>query len=298
MKSHHSVGIVIINFNGLRDTIECLESIVEISYPQYAVIVVDNASTIDELSKIKEVFPQFEYIQSTSNCGFSGANNIGIRHAMSIGMDCIMLLNNDTTVSKHFLEPLVSALLEGETIGLVTPQICHYQQKDTVWLSGGKLNKYTGTGYGMQTGKKIILSDRTEKISFASGCCVLMSKEAILTVGEWDENFFLYMEDVDYSFRMVKAGFGMLVVKNSVIFHKINASTGRNNNQLPIYYTIRNRLYFSRKHFDFPSVFSFAFIFITTMVKLTFWLFADKSRYRFGKLALKDFVKGKTGMMI
>jgi GT2 family glycosyltransferase len=297
MRIDPKITIVIINYNGLTDTMECLSSITKITYPRFSVIVVDNASDENELPILQSEYPQYSYLQSEINGGFSAANNLGIQQALTSGADCVLLLNNDTTVTPGFIEPMVDSLFEYPKVGMVTPQICYYSQKDVLWMSGGTLNKYTGTGYMSMSGEKLSISPVIQHTTFISGCCALITKEVLLSIGPWDEKYFLYMEDIDYSYRVSMAGYTMLVVRNSVIYHKVNASTRKNNNQQPIYYMIRNRLYFVSKYFDRASIFAFGFILISTLIKLVWWYGNNPTKYSFGKMAVIDYFKGHMGKL-
>ena len=289
------VLVVIINYNGYENTVECLESIRRITYPNYKVVVIDNASRNDEISDLKRSFPEHTYILSKKNIGFSGANNLGIQFGQQAGAELFLFLNNDTIVTKDFLEPLVQPFITMDEVGVTTPQIAYYHSRDTLWMAGGALSKIRGSGYGYKAGSRVTMSTDLEDITFASGCCILIPSAVISTIGSWREDFFLYVEDVELSLRVMKAGYKIYLVNESIIYHKVNASMQLQTNNLPLYYMIRNKLYLSLIYFDIYSVFAIAYITVSTCAKMMLWLLFDRKKFHAAFEALYDFSRGRFG---
>lgn len=242
-----SVAIVLVNYNCYNDTLECVESLLKISYSNYTIFLVDNAST--EENKISDnVFlkEHTRLIESDVNLGFSGGNNIAIKKALDEKFDYILLLNNDTTVEPCFLSALVSAAENDRQIGIVTGKIYYYYQRDTIWSAGGTYNK--ATGFTVQFSGADSEEFNTEKeITFATGCLMLIPSRVMAQVGLLDETYFLYSEDTDYCQRVLLAGYKMLYTPKSVIYHKVSASTG-NRSPMQQRYMMRNNLYMIKKY--------------------------------------------------
>lgn len=130
------VSIVILNWNGVKDTLECLESCFKIDYPNFEVIVVDNASLDGSLEKIKEKFPQVTLLQNSQNLGYAEGNNVGMRYAVTRGADYFWLLNNDTTVEVGALKMLVEVMESVPSVGLASPVIYSYDNQDKLQFCG------------------------------------------------------------------------------------------------------------------------------------------------------------------
>ena len=303
------IAIVILNYNGWEDTIECLESL-ETTLNSYkyvvSLIVVDNDSKNESVDKLTDFMSRSygndfccttdDYeassykcvlYQSKSNLGFSAGNNIGIRISQQRKCDYVMLLNNDTIVDDGFLPPLVSMLEKDSTIGMVGPKIYDYYHKDEYTL-GGYYSRYKGSGYSYYN------SDKADQqyINYLSGCCWLIRLSAIEKCGLMDEAYFLYVEDVDYSCTFVNHGYKLSCSKNSVIFHK----EGRSTTVTPTlyYYNTRNRLYLCKKlGYGIPTKLVFyAYFFLT---RLNYYVRKPELRL-YIKKAIKDYICGNYGM--
>ena len=126
---YSKVTIILLNWNGKEDTIECLESLKHITYPNYEILLVDNGSTDGSVECFRERYPGMEIIENGENLGFAEGNNVGIRRAMDEGADYVLLLNNDTVVDPEFLGELVKVGESDPKIGIVGPKICYYNNK-------------------------------------------------------------------------------------------------------------------------------------------------------------------------
>lgn len=250
MEIEPKVAIILVNYNGYKDTIECLQSLRSIEYKNYEVIVVDNASTNESVKEIKSFISGNErLIESNANDGFSSGNNIGIRYALNNGADYCLLLNNDTIVEPDFLNKLVDAFNNSEYCGLTIGKILYEGQRNLIWYAGGSISERTAKTVhwhyketDQETTKEIA------QVTFATGCCMCISKKVIDQVGYLDEEYFLYEEDVDYCCRIKKAGFDIIYVPDSRIYHKVSSSS----NEISVstqYYIIRNKLIMINKHY-------------------------------------------------
>ena len=234
------VGVVLVNYNGSEDTIDCLNSLLNSSYKNILTIVVDNLSTdnSEEILKEKEKELRFTLICSPENNGFSAGNNIGIRYAFDHGCSHVLLLNNDTVVTPDFLSELMK-YDDGKKA--LTGTILYFWKKDKVWYGGGTVNKFTGKTVHLHKEETVeTVASVPESISFISGCELLVSKQIVNAIGLMDEDYFLYGEDVDYSLRISNHVFGLRYVPTSIIYHKVSASTSKISKATQ-YYSVRNR---------------------------------------------------------
>jgi GT2 family glycosyltransferase len=241
------VSIIILNWNGLQDTMECLESLKKITYPNYEVIVVDNGSDGEDPGILRERFGDYvRVIENDQNYGFSEGNNIGIRDALKRRTDYVLLLNNDTTVDMDFLTELVLVGESHSQIGLLGPKIYFYREPTRIWFAGGKIslrspNSNRGQGQ-IDKGQ----FDQVICVDFLSGSCMIIRRNVLESVGLLDPIYFFGLEDIDISLRATQAGFCNVFVPASRIWHKVYRSGVKNRN-IP-YYTSRNSLILARKH--------------------------------------------------
>lgn len=103
-----SVAVIVLNWNGTDDTVECLRSLLQVDYPRYEIVVVDNGSRESPRARIADEFPSVTYLETAQNLGYAGGNNVGIRHALARGHDYVFVLNNDTVVEPEFLTQAVA----------------------------------------------------------------------------------------------------------------------------------------------------------------------------------------------
>jgi hypothetical protein len=270
----------------------------KISYPNIKIIVVDNNSLNDEAELLKNNYGDKVHILSCKkNLGFSGGNNIGIKYSLEDKADFVLLLNNDTTVEADFLEPLVNKFNSSNQVGITAPQINYFNEPDKIWSAGGKISRIRSSGFAKSNIKETEFNKGHKSVSFVSGCCMLIRNEVLERIGLFDENFFLYNEDTDLCERAIRAGYEILIISESKIYHKVNSSTEKNMSLLPLYYTTRNRLYFAKK--NFPTTFGLTFLYIISSMifKSIIWFLSGKRKnISVVKNAIKDFLAGKMGM--
>jgi GT2 family glycosyltransferase len=245
MKTWPLVSIITVNFNGNEITDQFLNSLLQISYKNIEIIVVDNASNIlpDEL-KIK--YPIINLIKSKKNIGFAAGNNLGIREAKG---KYFFLLNNDTELATSFLEPIVELMESNENIGVSSSKLLYYSQPNIIQYAGHSgINLYTGRGFVV--GFMDADSDKynaSYKTELAHGAAMMISRNAINKIGVMAELYFLYYEEIDFCERIKQSGFEIWYCGQSVVYHKESMTTGKSS-PLKTYYLTRNRLIFSRRN--------------------------------------------------
>jgi GT2 family glycosyltransferase len=240
------VSIITVNYNQAEVTCALIESLNKITYPNFEVIVVDNNSTEDDPSIIKERYPNIIFIQNPINYGFAAGNNFGLMRARG---DYVMLINNDIEVPSGFLEPLVKKLQDNPQIGAVSPKIKFYYQPDTIQYAGyTPINNITMRNFAIgywEKDKGQYEEDR--ETAYAHGAAMLVPMEVVKKVGLMSYIFFLYYEEADWCARIAREGYSMYYVHNSYVLHKESVSTGKLS-ALKIYYLNRNRIVFMRRN--------------------------------------------------
>jgi GT2 family glycosyltransferase len=264
------IYIVLLNYNGYKDTIACLKSVLKSDYKNYKIVVVDNASTDDSinylLSWVKSekleylFFTQKEYLHPTAtnensiifilsdkNGGFASGNNLCIRYALlKDDFDYIWLLNNDTVIRNDTLSLLVEYAKTYKT-GITGSALFYYHEPSKIQTYGGYIDKVLGTG------KHITDASAISKLEYIVGASFLIDKKVIDKIGVLSEEYFLYYEDTDYSFEARKNGFKLGVAVDSIVYHKEGGSTGSNKNimqksDFSDFHSFKSRKIFLKKH--------------------------------------------------
>ncbi|QHV96572.1 glycosyltransferase family 2 protein [Spirosoma endbachense] len=241
------VSIITINYNQAEITRQFLESSALLSYPNYEIIVVDNASE-PALNTLIDLQPysQLRFIRSDRNLGFTGGNNLGIKEAKG---DFFFIVNNDTELPSTLIEELLKPFYGNENIGVTCPKIRFYDTPDMVQYAGySSMNMYTGTAIAIGYKQTDMGQyDKPGVTPFAHGCAMMVSRKVVDKVGRFAERFFLYYEELDWSQRIRNAGFLIYYQPSASILHKESMSVGQHN-PLKTYYMTRNRILYMRRH--------------------------------------------------
>lgn len=288
------VAIILVNYNGANDTIECIKSLSYIKDSEYEIVVVDNCSTdnsVEELKKIQEN-SLFTLLEAGCNNGFSAGNNIGIKYANNA--DYFLLLNNDTVVEPDFLKKLLDEFNRNPKCGATISKILYYSNPDVIWYAGGDFNKKTARSEHWKFNVKDDMTEiNSQKVSFASGCCMCVSKKVIDEIGLLDEDFFLYEEDADFCYRIDEAGYEIFYVPESIIYHKVSASTGQGS-PMSQFYTVRNKYTLIRKHFTGVNI-VIAYTYCT--LQFLFRCMKKEMNIKYYRLGLAAFWKHEVGKL-
>lgn len=251
-----SVAIVLVNWNSYSFTNDCIQSLYQISYPNYHIIVTDNGSTDGSGLQLAENHPAITVLYNATNTGFTGGNNTGLQYAIDKGFEYIMMLNNDTFVESHFLEPLVAYMDANPNTGIIQPRIHFNHNRNLLWDGGSYFSKWLGYAYTKGYNQPISEEFLTIKeVDWITGCGFLTRKEAIEKSGLLIEKMFIYSEDVDLSFRIKALGYQLIYHPDSVIYHIAGMSNkskekGKEGYVNPIvhYLNIRNKIWLLKKH--------------------------------------------------
>lgn len=236
-----SVCIVILNWNGWQDTVECVESCRNLSSPNIRILVVDNGSTDGSESYLRERFPDIELVQTGKNLGFTGGNNIGIQHALNDKADYIILLNNDTIVDREFVTEMATIAETDPSIGMLCPKMYFYDRPDTLWYAGASFHPWLGWGrHRGYNARDIGQFDTVEETERPSGCALMVSSALCGKIGLLRDEYFCYCEDIDWGMRARNGNFKIVYVPTSKIWHKVSRSSGGSGTGISLYYFVRN----------------------------------------------------------
>lgn len=255
------VFIILVNWNGWKDTVECLHSLKELDYSDYSVIVVDNGSTDRSVNEIEYRFPDITLIKNKENRGFAGGNNVGITYALERDADYVWLLNNDTVVDRQALSHLVERMEEDDHTGICGSRLIYYHQRDTIQvLAGGSYNKWLATtdNFGQHQSVNATFDRQMieEELDFIIGASMLVSREFLEEVGLLCEDYFLYYEEIDWGIRAAPH-FSLGFAPKSIVYHKEGASTKATNlrkddkSRLSDYYLVKNRFKLTWKFYPY-----------------------------------------------
>lgn len=233
------VVIVVVNWNGLADTLACLEALSALAYPNARVVVVDNGSHDGSPEVIEATWPHVILLRNETNLGYTGGNNVGLRHAQAQGADYVWLLNNDALVTPNCLDILVRTAEANPWTGLVAPVIYDDARRDQI--------QFAGTWLDEEPSAAAITTGGPRGLPVLVGTALLVKASVIASIGYLDERYFAYCEDWDYSLRALAAGFEVVVEPAASVFHKGAGSLGLDS---PIreHYMVRNRYILWRSH--------------------------------------------------
>jgi GT2 family glycosyltransferase len=280
------IYVILVNYNGYKDTIECVQSIQNMNYENFKILIVDNGSTNDSIIQLKRAVNECFIIESKMNLGFAGGNNLGIKYALENGADYILLLNNDTIVDLNFLNNMIQPFKSNIDIGIVGCKIMYYPEKNIIWYAGGYIDwfRFVGMHFGLKEFDKGQYNDEKE-IDFMTGCCMLIKKEVFKKVGLLSNEYFMYFEDVDFCVKVRERGYKIWYNPNAVIYHKVGFSAGGEESSFAIKWCTRNRIIFMNRHKNNVSRIKFftskLFFYSTRIIKcIQYDLKGDKERKR------------------
>jgi GT2 family glycosyltransferase len=234
---------IVLSWNGREDTLRCLESLTRAEHAELRIVCVDNGSSDGSQQAVRERFPHVALIEAGANLGYSGGNNLGIRHALEQGARWVVLVNNDATVAADFVAGFAAAARERPRAGILAGKVYFADRPTTIWFAGQRVSELIGysgrpRGYRREDGPdygRIVCTGR------AVGALMAISREAIDAAGLLDDELFAYVEDVDWALRVREAGFEIVFAPGARAWHSISASTGGEKASThTLYYGVRN----------------------------------------------------------
>ncbi len=242
------LSIILVNYHGAHDTVDCLRSLRASTYTSYDTYIVDN-SPEDKLEQLlADECAGITLLQNQANVGFARGNNLAIRQALDRGSRFILLLNNDTLVESKALSFLIDRLETDRTIGIVGPKILYHEPAHRLWYAGGGSDPASGSAWHIGIGEiDNGQYDTAGATDYVTGCCLLARREVFETCGLLDESFFAYLEDVDLCQRARTAGFGIAFEPAARIWHKVSRTSAWDS-PVYLYFNSRNRFLMVRKY--------------------------------------------------
>lgn len=243
------VGVVVLNWNGGRDTLDCIQSIQQSRCRFDLVVLADNGSTDGSVAAVREKFPDVVIVENGSNLGFAAGNNRGIQVALDRGADFVLLLNNDATIDAAALSHLLDAATTYPKAGVFSGKILFADGSRRLWYAGARWQRdkqfFEHVGYGQEDAEQYSIPSVTD---YASGCAMFVRADVFKQIGLLDERFFLTYEESDFCYRARSAGYESMYVPDAVFEHKVSASFGGENTPLHDYFYTRNILLWAERH--------------------------------------------------
>jgi len=243
------VLVVVLNWNGTDDTLACLESLAAADYPAFDTLVIDNGSRRSVGPVVRERFPRVGCIELSTNLGYAGGNNVGLRRALAEGYGFAFVLNNDTVVGAGFLRAAVAAA-EAPRTAAVGGKVVTFEDPSRLWMTYGSVNYRQSlihlAGWGERDRGQC---DTRREVEWVPGCALLLSCAALADIGLFDERFFAYHEDVDWCTTARERGWRIVYAPDSIVRHRGNRTLGGSAYTSPRkYLSARSTVLFARKH--------------------------------------------------
>jgi len=240
------VAVIILNCNQPEYTLQCALSVSKSDYPNLETVVVDNGSLPDQYGRLRQGLPQLVILRSETNLGFARGNNLGLHYALEHGADYALVINNDTLVDPRMISQLVQAGEADPNLGLLGPVIYYLQEPEKVWFAGYRFNHGI---YLLRRGLHLKPPlEPVEYVDFVCGCALMIRRPILETIGLLPEEYFIYYEDLDFCFRVKKAGWKIGCVTEAKMWHAISAYFGGPDSPMKQYHQVKGSLIFYRKY--------------------------------------------------
>ena len=288
-----SIAIIIINWKKYELTRNCVNSVEKSSFKNFKVVLIDNESEKDFSDELN-TSDKIHLIKNENNEGFARANNQGIKYALKNGFDYVLLLNNDTVIKNNLLELLIK---QSNTLNqkIIQPLILNYDGTK-IWNAGGTINNLFGTFQTHKKGESLKnFKSNMDFTDWFTGCCVLIKSDVFSEIGYFDERFFAYYEDIDFSIRLTANGYSVAMMNDSYLKH-IESASSKSSDQIEgnlspyvHYLNIRNHILLLKKH---SKSFNAIGVSLYQLIKILSYLIYFLIRFRFNKfkMVLKGFI--------
>lgn len=284
--NYPKVSIIILNWNGLEDTIQCLESLKKITYPNYKVIVVDNGSKGNDVDVLEKKYKGYiRLIRNKENLGFAEGNNVGIRYALEkLNPAYILVLNNDTIVEPDLLIRLVEVIESKKEIVAVQPKILKKNNLQIIDSLGQEMycdGRIRDKGINTLHNKKI---PNPLEIFGTCAAASLYRTSALREIGLFDKDFFAIYEDVDLSWRFRLAGYKIYLAPKAIVYHKRGISGKKSMSLTRSYYKNRNKLAIILKYYPPSYILKFIPFYLYNLLAAEYFSLRFRDRKSIGWL--------------
>lgn len=292
------LSIILVNYNNTSDTISCIKSLNKQKFRDFEIVIVENNSNDEEKENLHNFLSsknwnnifvnKVKIIESSKNLGYTGGNNIAIKHAHG---DLILLLNSDTFHNSDFLDIMVSFFKNNPKIHIAQPKICFYPNKEIIWGLGGKVNKYSYNLFSHLKYKQMddMKITRPFRINYAIGCALFIRRKILKRIGLLDIDYFMYGEESDLCYRAILNGFNNIYCNpKSIIYHNVQVDF----TEMYKKYCFRNRIIFCIKFFNFPLI---IWQFLMQFIQLMLYCIKTQDKhfdYLFFFKSIKGFIDG------
>jgi len=243
------VSVVIVNWNGKRYLERCLSSVLDQTYRQFEVILVDNGSTDGSVEFVSRTFPQVRLIENPENMGFAAGSNRAIESANG---DYVATLNNDAQADGRWLEELVRPMEADQQVGMCASKMLFYHQPQLINSAGISLDK-VGIAWDRKLGEPEADEDSLQEVFGPCAGAALYKRRMLEEVGLFDEDFFCYLEDVDLAWRARLRGWRSLYVPGAKVYHLHSATSGEGS-PFKGYFRGRNKVWTIVKNYPNPHL--------------------------------------------
>lgn len=288
-----------LTWNQKSDVLECLRTLVQLDYPNYEIVVVDNGSTDGTFEAIRKRYPQVHVVRHAENLGCAEGVNGEIRHTLQTGADYLFIIANDATVEPTTLSELVRVAQKDPRIGMVHPKVYYSSDPKKIWFAkGGKMDWLRGKFFGfIQNVEDQGNFDEEGEAEFFPGGFSLVRMEAVKKAGFLDPHYFIFLDDADWSLRIRRAGYSARYAPQARAWHKPSSSVGMESESF-YYYRTRNRLFFMKRHAPhacLPIFFVSFFLELFFQTLPTLYLSKQGPQMKAVVLGVFDFLRGKRG---
>jgi GT2 family glycosyltransferase len=286
-----NISVIILHYRQEEYLKECLRSLSQTKCLFQEIIVVHNDLESLSFQSIRMEFPQIVVLNTGKNLGYAGGMNAGIRYAQKMKPEFLLIMNCDTLVTKETVPLLFSALESHPSAALATATIFYHPEVEKVWYGGGYISFMRALG---RHNHACPSSMEVQRVSFISGCAFLAKNSVLCQLGMFDERFFMYMEDLELSNRLQRAGYELLYVPKALIYHRKQSETVT---PFTLYFIVRNRLLFIKLCISgLSKMRTLVLLFIELAIKAALWSVSRPYLLKSIIYGLEDYSKGCYGI--